>query len=145
LSDLFSDSASVTPRAGKLIADAPGGALTEQDREMLARHKGDLLALLAAPGTVANLPPDWHLLWDERAAILEVEGRLPRERAEALALKQIIRAMERVGVPSEGSPCGFLLPGGIGFCTLNESKGTRTDRARARWQPQGSAPMTPEE
>src|SRR5262245_2498751 len=42
-----------------------------------------------SPGiTPADLPPDWHLLWDERAAIMEYDGGLPRERAEALVPDQ---------------------------------------------------------
>ena len=36
-----------------------------------------------------DLPPDWHFEWDERAAIMEYEGGLPRERAEFLALLDI--------------------------------------------------------
>ncbi|MGH9282045.1 MAG: hypothetical protein ACRD0S_03810, partial [Acidimicrobiales bacterium] len=32
------------------------------------------LTLLAASVTPAELPPDWHFLWDERAAILEYDG-----------------------------------------------------------------------
>lgn len=35
--------------------------------------------------TPADLPPEWRLLWDERAAIMQFDGNLPRERAEALA------------------------------------------------------------
>jgi hypothetical protein len=44
-----------------------------------------------------RLPPDWHLQWDERAAIMEVDGGLPRERAEALALLDILEQMRRHG------------------------------------------------
>lgn len=40
-----------------------------------------------------NLPPDWHLLWDERAAVMEFDGGLPRERAEALALADVLKQM----------------------------------------------------
>jgi hypothetical protein len=47
--------------------------------------------------TVADLPPEWHLLWDERAAIMEYDGGLPRERAEALALADILGQMRRAG------------------------------------------------
>jgi len=39
--------------------------------------------------TVDELPAEWHYLWDERAAIMEYDGNLPRERAEALALADI--------------------------------------------------------
>lgn len=42
-----------------------------------------------------DLPGDWRVEWEERAAIMEFEGKLPRERAEALAMADIIKAMER--------------------------------------------------
>jgi hypothetical protein len=44
-----------------------------------------------------TLPPDWHLFWDERAAFMEYDGSLPRERAEFLALVDTIRAMREAG------------------------------------------------
>lgn len=46
----------------------------------------------------ASLPPEWHLLWDERAAIMEYDGGLHRERAEALALTDILRQMDELSV-----------------------------------------------
>jgi hypothetical protein len=46
----------------------------------------------------ADLPPDWHLLWDERAAIMEYDGGLSRERAEAEALKDIMGMMRGQGI-----------------------------------------------
>ncbi len=33
--------------------------------------------------TPADLPGDWYFLWDERAAIMEYDGRMPKEHAEA--------------------------------------------------------------
>ncbi len=45
--------------------------------------------------TPADLPLEWHFLWDERAAIMEYDGRLPRERAEAEALKEILGKMRQ--------------------------------------------------
>src|SRR5262245_33621694 len=39
---------------------------------------------------VEDLPGDWRLEWEERAAILEYDGRLPKERAEAVALTEIL-------------------------------------------------------
>jgi hypothetical protein len=50
--------------------------------------------------TPAELSPDWHLLWDERAAIMEYDGGLPRERAEAVALTEILGLMQRAGIPT---------------------------------------------
>lgn len=48
------------------------------------------------------LPPDWWVVWDERAAIMEYDGGLARERAEALALADILEQMRQAGIlPSE--------------------------------------------
>jgi hypothetical protein len=58
----------------------------------------DSLALPALGFTPPDLPPEWHVDWDERAAILEYDGGHPRERAEALALKEILGLMRRAGV-----------------------------------------------
>jgi hypothetical protein len=58
-------------------------------RQLIA-HKVDVMMAM-----VSDLPADWHLLWDERAAIMEYDGGLPRERAEALALADIIQAMTK--------------------------------------------------
>jgi hypothetical protein len=81
------------PSQGKLMVDAPAGILTDRDRTMLARYKADLLALLVIPSSPADLPLDWRERWEERAAIMEYEGGLPRERAEALALAEISSQM----------------------------------------------------
>jgi hypothetical protein len=69
-------------------------------RELIA-HKPDVLDLVRAATvepTPSDLPSDWHLLWDERAAIMEYDGGLPRERAEAEAFKDILRCMREAGV-----------------------------------------------
>jgi hypothetical protein len=44
--------------------------------------------------TPAELPRDWFVLWDERAAIMEYDGGLPREVAEHLALIEIVEQMD---------------------------------------------------
>ena len=41
-----------------------------------------------------DLPPEWHIEWDERAAIMEYHGGLTREHAEAEAMKDILRRMD---------------------------------------------------
>ena len=46
----------------------------------------------------ARLPPEWHIVWDERAAILEYDGGHNRETAEALALTEILGLMRRAGI-----------------------------------------------
>ncbi len=48
----------------------------------------------------SDLPVEWWQLWDERAAIMEYDGKLPRERAEALALADILNQMELAGITS---------------------------------------------
>jgi hypothetical protein len=51
--------------------------------------------------TPADLPAEWFLMWDERAAIREYDGGLPRERAEALALAEILEKMRQTGSTGE--------------------------------------------
>lgn len=46
----------------------------------------------------SDLPVEWWQLWDERAAIMEYDGNLHRERAEALALDDILKQMEPAGI-----------------------------------------------
>src|SRR5262245_22490124 len=80
----------------KLVIRGPrrAGPLAEQ---LLAR-KGEVMdALTVESLTPADLPADWHFLWDERSAIMEFDGGLPRERAEALALADVLRQMRRAG------------------------------------------------
>jgi len=38
-----------------------------------------------------DLPGDLRVAFEERAAIMEYDGGLPRERAEALALDEVVR------------------------------------------------------
>jgi hypothetical protein len=103
-------------RAAGLKVKAEGDRLRIQGprrAEALARrlldHKAAVLAALAleAPVTVTpdDLPPDWHFAWDERAAIMEHNGKLPRERAEALALLDVLRQMKRAGSPLTNDAC----------------------------------------
>ena len=43
---------------------------------------------------VDDLPGDWRCVFEERAAIMEYHGELPRELAEAKALTETVRLME---------------------------------------------------
>ena len=43
----------------------------------------------------ADLPGDWHDIYEERAAIREYCGNIPRERADALALEETSRQMTK--------------------------------------------------
>jgi hypothetical protein len=77
--------------------------------QRLLDHKVAILAALApeAPVTVTtnDLPPDWYFRWDERAAIMEYDGKLPRDRAKALALEDILEQMRRIGVFLRNDAC----------------------------------------
>ena len=68
-------------------------------------HKGEVIdALTLESLEPADLPPDWHFLWDERAAITEYDGGLSRERAEALALADVLQQMRHPGqLPYNGT------------------------------------------
>jgi hypothetical protein len=87
----------VQVRDGRLVIRGPRRA--EPIARRLLDHKGLVMDALAERDAGAmtpdQLPADWHLLWDERAAIREYDGGLPRERAEALALAEIIALMRR--------------------------------------------------
>jgi hypothetical protein len=45
-----------------------------------------------------DLPPDWRYVWEERAAIMEYDGGLPKEHAEAAALADTLEVMRRAGI-----------------------------------------------
>jgi hypothetical protein len=55
------------------------------ERRRLARHGRER--------NPDDLPGDWRVWWEERAAIMEYDGCLPRERAEALAFDAVLRLM----------------------------------------------------
>jgi hypothetical protein len=44
-------------------------------------------------GTFLGLRGDWLELFRERAAIMEIDGRLPRHESERLALEDVLAAM----------------------------------------------------
>jgi hypothetical protein len=62
----------------------------------------DLEALFGSPcdpekptvETAADLPLSWHQFWDERAALMEFDGGLPREQAEMQALAEVHNLMQ---------------------------------------------------
>jgi hypothetical protein len=63
-----------------------------REREALAVSRAD------TDLQVDHLTGDWRVDWEERAAVLEYDGRHPRERAEALALTEILEKMRRAGI-----------------------------------------------
>ena len=48
--------------------------------------------------TIADLPPDWRVEWEERAAIREYEAGQSREYAEAKAFYEILARMRAAEV-----------------------------------------------
>ncbi len=78
-----------------------GPRRAEAIAKKLLALKPAVVQALAAQGTPAvspspgprALPPDWFVLWDERAAIMEYDGKMSREHAEARALADVLRLM----------------------------------------------------
>ena len=65
----------------------------------LAGRRVGTAILMPAPLTGSgidpdDLPGDWRCVFEERAAIMEYHGELPRELAEAKALAETVRMME---------------------------------------------------
>ena len=56
--------------------------------------RGELLAEDEDIG-IDDLPGDWRVWFEERAAIMEYHGGLPREHAEAEALKETVEKMQK--------------------------------------------------
>jgi hypothetical protein len=102
-------------RAVGLVVVAMGDQLrirgprrAEPIAKRLIAHKADVLKVLKRrlQAEMSSLPDppdgaspndlsgDWWVLWDERAAIMEYDGGLPREQAEAKALAEILLAMK---------------------------------------------------
>ena len=52
------------------------------------------LSRRAPPCSATELPVQWWLMWDERAAIKEFHGGMLREQAEAQALAEVIGMMQ---------------------------------------------------
>jgi pentose-5-phosphate-3-epimerase len=85
---------------GVLRVRAPKGMLTVVQRERLVEHHAEIITLLAEPAndgeTLADdLPPDLQAVFDERAAIVEVDGGLNRDAAERLARQEVTSAGRR--------------------------------------------------
>jgi hypothetical protein len=82
--------------------------------DALSLHKAEVVALLR-PGRDGWSAEDWHVLFDERAGIIEFDGGLPRASAEALARLDPTKAPG--DVPARGwvqfiDDCGRFLDSG---------------------------------
>ena len=58
----------------------------------LVKCDGDVVADIASP---SDLPINWRIDFEERAAILEYDGGLSREDADKQALEEIIERLKR--------------------------------------------------
>ena len=83
----------------------------------LRRHKAEIIALLL-DRKAAWTPEDWRAFFDERAAIAQHSGVLPRAEAEARAYENcIVEWMNRNFVPCD--------PGGCAWCGETNNTGSR--------------------
>ena len=58
-----------------------------------ATTTADVGGVVSSPG---DLPMDWRIEFEERAAILEYDGCLSREMADVQALQEILERMRRL-------------------------------------------------
>ena len=73
--------------------------------DLLSLHKADILRLLR-PANDGWSPQDWRVFFDERAAILEFDGGLPRAKAEARAFACCVAEwINRNATPSAPGRC----------------------------------------
>ena len=73
--------------------------------DLLSRHKADILRLLR-PANDGWSPEDWQVFFDERAAIAEFDGGLPRAEAEARAFACCVTEwLNRNPTPSTPGRC----------------------------------------
>ena len=75
--------------------------------EALARYKAEIIELLR-PGRDGWSSEDWRLFFDERAAIAEFDGGLPRAEAEAQASECcVVRWLDLNPAPSAPGRCAW--------------------------------------
>ncbi len=73
--------------------------------EVLSHHKAEIVAVLR-PGRDGWSAEDWQAFFDERAGIMEFDGRLSRTEAEAQALACcIVEWLNRNPTPSAPGRC----------------------------------------
>lgn len=86
-----------TPPSDTVDKPMPAAVVDERDNIEPATDTTtrQVVCLAARPD---DLPADWWLEWDERAAIMEHHGGLLKERAETLALNDILDRMRQAGI-----------------------------------------------
>jgi sugar phosphate isomerase/epimerase len=109
--DLLADlAARKTELLALLRPSPPSPALwdaTEAARPLAERPAEAVSLALKAPVIVTpdDLPADWRFAWEARAAIMEYDGKLPREWAASLALEDILGEMRRAGIFPRNDAC----------------------------------------
>jgi len=88
---------------GDRIGLRPATRVPPELLEIIRSCRSQMMDLLSGPRQTptprmlpADLPADWHFLWDERAAITAYDGGLTREHAEAAALADILARMQEL-------------------------------------------------
>ncbi len=95
LDNLVSRGMILFPNGNKLSV-APRELLTDEDRTHIRQFKPELMMLVGVCRLLpTDLPLEWHQVWEERAAILEFEGRHHREHAESIAMVETVRMMQK--------------------------------------------------
>ena len=75
--------------------------------EVLSQHKAEIVAVLR-PGRDGWSAEDWQAFFDERAGIMEFDGRVSRTEAEAQALACcIVEWLNRNPTPSAPGRCAW--------------------------------------
>ena len=77
-----------------LYADAADAPMAQggDTQTVTAEHVAGVFAVELTPD---DLPWDWRIEWEERAAIREYDGGQAREHAEAEALREVVEMMHR--------------------------------------------------
>lgn len=91
---------------GGLRVDAPRGVITPEIRDSLRRHKAEIIALLQPPRESACGVDRIELLYlfEERAAIMEIDGGLSREDAVRLAAREVFDTPDKLRAYAEQHP-----------------------------------------
>ena len=91
LQDLSSRGVTLEAHGPNLIVDGPADALSDEVVETLRAVKAELLVLLSSGADKPDWDAaDWQAYLDERAAIREHDGGLPRSAAERLAFEDAV-------------------------------------------------------
>ena len=76
-------------------------AIFNPDRDRKIRVVPEPTVSVSPMESPNDLPTDRHFEWDERAAIMEYEGGIGRERAEYLALLDVVAQIRGEPRPGE--------------------------------------------